>query len=106
MRQIAGVFAELEKHRLVSKLNSARERKRVTGVKVEGRKALAETNPDAVKLAKSLRRSSPKTGEWMSLRKIANVLADAGHLNEREQPFNAKSIQRMIDGPRPKAIAR
>jgi DNA invertase Pin-like site-specific DNA recombinase len=28
MRQIAGVFAELEKHRLVSKLKSARDRKR------------------------------------------------------------------------------
>jgi hypothetical protein len=64
--QIAGVFAELAKHRLVSKLKSARDRKRATGVKVEGRKALAETNPDAVKLAKRLRRASPKTGDRLS----------------------------------------
>ena len=32
MRQIAGVFAELEKHRLVSKLKSARDRKRASTV--------------------------------------------------------------------------
>jgi hypothetical protein len=41
---------------MVSKLKSARDRKRATGVKVEGRKALAETSPDAVRLAKRLRR--------------------------------------------------
>jgi DNA invertase Pin-like site-specific DNA recombinase len=75
MRQMAGVFAELEKHRLVSKLKSGRDRKRATGVTVEGRK-------------------------------IANVLADAGHANERGQPFNAKSIQAMIDGPQPRKGAK
>jgi len=42
MRQIAGVFAQLEKARLVSKLMAARDRKRATGVKVEGRKSYAE----------------------------------------------------------------
>jgi DNA invertase Pin-like site-specific DNA recombinase len=40
MRQIAGVFAQLEKSRLVAKLKAARDRKRATGVKVEGRKSL------------------------------------------------------------------
>ena len=34
MRQIAGVFAQLEKARLVGKLKAARDRKRATGVKV------------------------------------------------------------------------
>jgi hypothetical protein len=63
------------RHRLVFKLKSARDRKRATGVKVEGRK-------------------------------IANALADAGHLNERGQPYSAKSVKAMVDGPRPKAIAR
>jgi DNA invertase Pin-like site-specific DNA recombinase len=38
MRQIAGVFAQREKARLVAKLKAARRRKRATGVKVEGRK--------------------------------------------------------------------
>lgn len=42
MRQIAGVFAQLEKARLVSKLKAARDRKWATGAKVEGRKSYAE----------------------------------------------------------------
>jgi DNA invertase Pin-like site-specific DNA recombinase len=42
MRQIAGVFAQLEKARLVGKLKAARDRKRATGMKVEGRKSYAE----------------------------------------------------------------
>ena len=45
MRQIAGAFAELEKARLVHKLKVARDRKRATGVKVEGRKSFAERHP-------------------------------------------------------------
>jgi len=53
MRQIAGAFAQLEKARLVAKLRGARERKRATGVKVEGRKSYAEMNPDLVRLAKA-----------------------------------------------------
>ena len=32
----------------------------------------------------------------MSLRKIAAALAEAGHLNERGQPFNPKSIVAMV----------
>ncbi|WP_291868103.1 hypothetical protein [Bradyrhizobium sp.] len=36
MRQIASVFAQLEKARLVSKLKAARDRKRAAVVKVEG----------------------------------------------------------------------
>jgi DNA invertase Pin-like site-specific DNA recombinase len=34
MRQIAGVFAQLEKARLVAKLKAARDRKRASGIKV------------------------------------------------------------------------
>ena len=105
MRQIAGVFAELEKHRLVSKLKVARDRKRATGQKVEGRKSLAETYPDAVKMAKRLRRASPKTGERMSLRKVADALTAAGYVNERGNPFHPQSISEMVAGLMPKADA-
>jgi DNA invertase Pin-like site-specific DNA recombinase len=42
MRQIAGVFAQLEKARLVGKLKAARDRKRATGTKIEGRKSYRE----------------------------------------------------------------
>jgi hypothetical protein len=47
-------------------------------------------------LAKRLHRASPKTGQRMSLRKIAAALAEAGHLNEHGQPFNPKSIVAMV----------
>jgi len=56
MRQIAGSFAEYEKARLVAKLKTARERKRLTTGKCEGRKSHAEINPEMVRLAKGLRR--------------------------------------------------
>ena len=52
--------------------------------------------PDAVALAKRLHRASPKTGKRISLRKIAAALAEAGHLNERRQPVNPKSIIAMV----------
>ena len=96
MRQIAGAFAEYEKARLVSKLRHARERVRQEKGKCEGRKPHGELRPEAVALAKRLHRASPKTGKRMSLRKIAAALAEAGHLNERGQPFNPKSIVAMV----------
>ena len=100
MRQVAGAFAEYEKGRLVAKLRSGRQRKRdETGKKVGGRKSLVEQWPDAVVLAKRLRRASPKTGERLSFRDISAKLADEGHKNERDQPFNAQSVRAMIEGP-------
>lgn len=97
MRQIAGVFSQLEKARLVSKLRGARDRKRATGVKVEGRKGHTELRPEVVAMAKRLRRASPKTGKRRSLRDIAAELAQAGHMNERGQPYAAQSIQNMLE---------
>ena len=47
-------------------------------------------------MAKRLHRASPKTGKRMSLRKIAAALAEAGHLNERGQPFNPKSVVAIV----------
>lgn len=97
MRQIAGVFAELEKHRLVAKLMAARDRRRRNTGKCEGRKSHAEARPEAVALAKRLHRKNPKTGERRSLRAIASALAEAGHLNEHDRPFAAKSVRAMLD---------
>jgi DNA invertase Pin-like site-specific DNA recombinase len=104
MRQIMGVFSQLEKTRLVKKLKGARDRKRASGVKVEGRRAHAEISPKAVSMAKRLHRASPKTGERMSLAKISAALAKAGHLNESGRPYNPKSIRSMIKGPRPASL--
>jgi hypothetical protein len=49
------------------------------------------------------RRASPKTGEQRSLRKIAEMLAAEGHVNELGQPYNARAIWAMLGGKRRKA---
>ena len=111
MRQIAGAFAEYEKARLVAKLKSARDRKRLETGKCEGRMSRARRAElagdlegavklgEAVQMAKRLRRANPKTGKRLSLRKISAELAGAGYLNERGKPFNPWSIQNMLSGP-------
>jgi DNA invertase Pin-like site-specific DNA recombinase len=105
MRQIAGAFSEYEKTRLVAKLRAARERKRATAGKCEGRKSWAEicaAAPDdsaAARLvteAKRLRRRSPK-GHQRSLRDVAAELANLGYVNERGAVFSASSIKSMLD---------
>jgi DNA invertase Pin-like site-specific DNA recombinase len=98
MRQIAGAFAEYEKARLVQKLRVARERKRKQTGHCEGRRGHGKVRPDVVAEAKRLRRASPKTGERMSFREISAKLAAAGHLNERGQSYNPKSVRAMVLG--------
>jgi DNA invertase Pin-like site-specific DNA recombinase len=100
MRQIAGVFAQLEKSRLVAKLKAARDRKRATGLKVEGRKSYREIDPrkyggEMVAMAKRLRRKSPKGGR-RSLRAIADELARSGFKSESGKPFAATAVARML----------
>jgi DNA invertase Pin-like site-specific DNA recombinase len=95
MLTIAAVFSQIEKKRLVRKLRVARERKRASGVKVEGRKSHAELNPDMVALARRLRRKRPKGGQ-RSLRDIAAELAERGFLNQRGAPFSAASVASML----------
>lgn len=67
MRRIAGAFHQYERARLVAKLKVARDRKRATGMKVEGRKSHAEIDAAEhggrmIALARRLRRKSPKAG--------------------------------------------
>src|SRR5204863_608801 len=95
MRQIAGAFHEYEKARLVAKLKAARERKRASAGKCEGRKNWAEINPELVREAKRLRRRSPK-GHQRSLRDVAAELAKLGFVNERGAAFSPSSIASMI----------
>ena len=96
VRQVLGAIAEFEKATLVAKLAASHRRKRiVTGEKVEGRKSLAESRPEAVALAKALARKKPKGGK-MSLRAVAAAMAAQGYLNERGRPFNPKSIATML----------
>src|SRR5271165_921675 len=62
VRQVLGAIAQFEKATTVAKLAAARKRKRMANGKCEGRKRLAEANPEAVALAKRLARKRPKRG--------------------------------------------
>ncbi|NIX75314.1 recombinase family protein [Microvirga sp. c23x22] len=97
MRQIGSAFAQLEKTRLVKKLRAARDRKRATGVKVEGRKSHAETRPEMISEAKRLRRRSPKTGKCRSLREIADELARKGYKAASGRPFSSSVVKAMVE---------
>jgi hypothetical protein len=48
-------------------------------------------------MAKRLYRANPKTSKRLSLRKISARLAEAGHFNERAQPFTPQSLREMLD---------
>jgi hypothetical protein len=100
VRQVLGAIAEFDKAMTVAKLRGARERKRALSGKCEGRKSHAERHPDAVALAKKLRRRLPEGGQ-RSLRTIAAELARAGYLNERGRPFAAASVSAMLKPGRP-----
>jgi DNA invertase Pin-like site-specific DNA recombinase len=96
IRQILGAVSQFEKAMLVGKLKGARDRKRATGAKVEGRKSYAEMNPKAVALAKKLHRY-PVNGKRRSLRQVAAAMAEQGALGGNGEPYTAMAIKRMID---------
>jgi DNA invertase Pin-like site-specific DNA recombinase len=96
MRQMFGAISQFERAMTVAKLKGARDRKRKTGVKVEGRKNYAERSPETVALAKRLARYSRK-GHKRSLREIAAELAAAGHVNTSGKPYEASAIKRMLE---------
>jgi DNA invertase Pin-like site-specific DNA recombinase len=91
VRQVLGAVSEFEKAALVAKLKGARDRRaRETGKRCGGIASHAETRPDVVAVARQLGSAG------MSLRKISAELATRGFLNDRGQPFNAKSVRAML----------
>lgn len=102
MRQIAGAFAQLEKARLVGKLQGARQRKmkaqaeKGEKVKCGGRKSLRERDSAMVDLARRLHRY-PVNGHRRTLREVADELAQAGHLSAKGTPFTAMAVSRMLE---------
>lgn len=95
IRNVLGAVAQFEKANLVAKLAVARKRRRQATGKCEGRKGHADARPEAVQLAKALRRRRPKGGQ-MSLRAIATALEERGLVNEKGKRFNPKSIAVML----------
>jgi DNA invertase Pin-like site-specific DNA recombinase len=96
IRQVLGAVSEFEKAMVVSKLKGARDRKRATGVKVEGRKNYSEINPEMVALAKKLRRYKVH-GRRRTLREIADELASTGFMTGTGKPYAAAAVARMIE---------
>lgn len=96
IRQVLGAVSQFEKAMLVGKLKGARDRKRATGAKVEGRKSYAEMNPETVTLAKKLHRY-PVNGKRRSLRQVAAAMAEQGVLGSNGEPYTAMAIKRMIE---------
>ena len=72
-----------------------RDRKRRAGLRVEGRRPLSETRPDAVKLAQKLARKRPR-GKKRSLQEIADELTKAGHMATSGRPFASMQVKRML----------
>jgi len=95
IRQVLGAVSEFEKAMLVAKLKGARDRKRRTGVKVEGRKSIAEQRPETIELARQLARARPKGGR-RSLREVAAALAEVGHTTKTGKPYAATAIKLML----------
>ncbi|OKO70561.1 serine recombinase [Bradyrhizobium sp. NAS80.1] len=101
VRQILGAVAQFDKAMTVAKLRGARERKRrKTGARVEGRKTLAESHPEAVAMARQLREQSPR----MSLREISAALASEGIVTKPGKgkkrpggvPYTASAVASML----------
>ena len=96
VRQILGAVSQFEKASIVTKLRSARDRKRAATGKCEGRKSHAEARPDTVALARKLHHKNPSTGKRRSLRTVAALLAESGHLNSTGRPFGPSAVQSML----------
>jgi DNA invertase Pin-like site-specific DNA recombinase len=92
IRQVLAAVQELDKAMIVSKLKGARQRKRATGAKVEGRKSYGEAVPATVARAKSLK------AEGLTLRQVAERLSAEGCLTRAGTPYQFTAVGRMISG--------
>ena len=95
VRQVLGAISEFEKTSLVAKLKAARERKKATGVKVDGRLSHAEKRPEVVALAKQLRRKRPKGGQ-RSLREVAASRRWAISIRRVNQSRTCWKVKRIL----------
>ena len=93
--QIQGVFSELEKALLVKKLRAARERKRETEGKCEGRKNIKEVSPEVLKAIKRLRRTKPGQ-KRMSCNAVAQELNRLGLFTVTGRPFTGANVQSIL----------
>ncbi|HEX3862116.1 MAG TPA: recombinase family protein [Stellaceae bacterium] len=86
-RQFIGIMNELEKAMTVAKLKGARDRKRAATGRCEGR-------PQAPAPCRAL--ATRLRGEGLSLRVIAERLADAGYHAPSGKVYGAESVKAMV----------
>lgn len=92
MRQMFGAISQFERAATIAKLKGARDRKRATGVKVEGRKSYAQAVPATVERAKALK------AQGLTLRQVADHLMSEGHQTRAGTPYQFTAVGRMISG--------
>jgi len=91
MRQMAGVFSQYEKQRIVLKLRTAREQIRMREGRCEGRRGYKFTDHDLIKLAKGMRRKRKNR----SYRDIADQLFRLGYKTSTGKKFGADQVQKL-----------
>lgn len=107
VRQILGSVSQFSKDELVSKLASARLRKRdfnkrngkttLVGLgKVEGRKSVQEKHPELVKIVRRLRRQNPISKKRASLRSISRELYSMGYMTGNGRAFGTNQIKNLL----------
>jgi len=94
--QIQGVFAELEKNMLVKKLKTAREHKKETTGKCEGRMSTRERNPEMISEIKKMRRKKKGHSKGMSWSKIADNLNAMGYTNQSGKPLTGPNVRAIM----------
>ena len=95
MHQISGVFAQLDKSMIVSKLKKARDAKsKELGKRCEGRKK-SPFSSDLILKIKKLRRK-PHHGKRISLEKIAEFLNKDGNRTPTGGKFHATTVKRIL----------
>jgi hypothetical protein len=87
--------SEFKKAIVVSQLKGARDRKRATSVKIEGRRNFAEIDREKVGLAKKLRRHNVRSRKRI-LWEIASKLAEAGFVTGTGKPYAEAGVAKMI----------
>jgi DNA invertase Pin-like site-specific DNA recombinase len=92
IRQVLAAVQELDRTMTVAKLRGARQRKKATGVKVEGRKSYAEKVPATVERARALRASG------LTLKQITDQMTAEGFKTASGSPHHMTAIGRMIAG--------
>lgn len=95
MVQMSGVFAQLEKNQLVSKLRKARDAKsKEHGKRIEGRKKITIPN-DLILKIKQLRRK-PIGKRRLTIKQVADALNIEGLLTPSGGKFHTTTVSRIL----------